>query len=306
MASIDRIMKLLEITNTVLDKNDFAYVQRKGSGYRMPANLIFSENPWSILNDWDYYVLGAIATDGSIHKSNIYFKISPKDVEFSAAYLFNLTNFAEKIHQQRVHLYVGLDKSKRLGGPMNSITLGSKGFIIFLQKILSLSLKTNYNVPNFDSEKYSLYSWLGGLTDGDGYIWRHKNEYGLYWFWDVSNGNIEPLKRIKLFLDDSVVKTFREPSFQGKGKYSLRITNMRFCSIFFPKILPYIIIERKRKRIIQALDYLSDKGFDIKVPEKQRNTRNPIMDNVVVFLREREWLTKLQNYEKLETYGEIL
>jgi hypothetical protein len=41
-------------------------------------------------------------------------------------------------------------------------------------------------------------------------------------------------------------------------------------------------------------------------PEKLRNTRNPIMDKAVDFLRERELSAKFQIWEKLESYGEII
>lgn len=303
--SIDKIIKLLKINNIILTESDFNYIQRSRSGYRMPLEIIFSEKQWSILDDWDHYILGAIATDGCVYKGNIYFKISPKDVEFSAVQIYNLVKLAEKIHQQHVNIYVGIDRGKRLGEPTTSVTLGSISLILFLQKVLVLNFSTDYNIPGwFDSNSEFVYSWLAGVTDGDVDIWRDKNKYGSYWFWRISNGAINSLENIKLLLERYVTSFNTIPRLESQGKYVLRIQHIKFCQKLFPKILPYVIIERKRRRIIEALDYLTEKGLDVKIPEKQRTTRNPIMNKVVEFLRERGLLEKLQNWERLESYGE--
>jgi len=303
--SVNRLSKLSNISGITFDKDDIVGIQRGKLGYKIPFSLVFSEKIWSILDEWDHYILGAIATDGSVYKGNIYFKISPRDVEFSAVQIYSLAKMAEKIHQQHVNIYVGIDRGKKFGEPTTSVALSSISLIIFLQKVLGLNFSTNYNVPEwFNSNSEYLYPWLAGVTDGDGYVWKTENKYGAYWFWDITNGNINPLNEIKQILEKYVAKFETNPKSEGRGKYKLRIQHIELCRKLFPKILPYIVIERKRRRIIEALDYLAGKGFDIKIPEKQRDTRNPIIDKAVEFLKERNLFKKIQNWERLEVYGE--
>ena len=77
-------------------------------------------------------------------------------------------------------------------------------------------------------------------------------------------------------------------------------------SKYFSDILPYIFIERKRERIIQALDYFKDRGHKVKIPKKQRNTRHPKMDEIVEFLKDEKYLKKLVNWHRLETFGKTI
>ncbi len=303
-ASIDKISKLLELTKTTLNKKDIKYIQRSKSGYPMPSYVAFSEKPWKIIDDWSHYILGSIAADGNVHKGVIGFKISPNDVEFSAMHVYGLLNLAERIHQRYVNIYIGIDRGERLGKPTTSVALASITLTSFFEKILGLRLDTNYNVPHWVYNNKSFFSWLGGVTDGDGNIWKSGRDKP-YWFWRVFNGGIEPLIEIKKNLS-VFVKTEARARFEGKGKYVFAIQKLEFIKEIFPKILPYTIIENKRENIIRALDDLENKGYRIEIPDKQRNTRNPIMDNVVDFLKERGLLTKLQNWEKLECYGKVL
>lgn len=303
--SVDKIVKLLEITNSSLRKEDISYIQKSRSGYRMPSDFIFSEIPWRKIDGWSNYLLGAIATDGNVHKGVIGFKISPDDVEFSAMQAYCLLRLAERIHGSDASISVGIDKGKRLGKPTTSIALSSTTMTIFFEHVLKVRLGTGYNVPHWlNNDRKSMFSWLGGITDGDGNVWKSgKNKD--YWFWRIFNGSIEPLNEISQLVN-RLVEIKAIPRYEGKGKYVFAVQKLDFCKEIFPKVLPYIIIERKRENIIRAIDDLEDRGYEIEIPDIQRNTRNPVMDRVVDFLRERDYLNRFQNWEKLECYGKVI
>lgn len=305
--SPQKLLNLQKITSEDITNDNILYIQHgKSRSYKIPGKLIFGDYS-SDLTEWDHYILGAIASDGTVFNGNIYFKINPDDVEFSATQAYCLINLAEKFHEQKVNLYIGVDKSKKFGRPTTSIALCDSTFVSFLKNILKLNLGTDFNMPYWLFENKGFVNpWLSGLTDGDGDICYFQDKYRIQWFWRLSNGNMKPLKIVKEVLIKFYSSFDASPRLDSGNKYSLRTSNYDFLVNLFTKILPYVILERKRERIIKTLDYFRQKGFDIKVSEKQRTTRNPIMDKVVEFLRERNLLARLQNWEKLETYGKEL
>ncbi|MAG20026.1 hypothetical protein CL618_01170 [archaeon] len=309
--SFSKLAILLDISQLKLFKDHILSVRTSRSGYNLSSKILFNDKSWKIFDKWDHYLLGVLASDGHVFNSNFYFRQTIKDVEFSAVQIFTLFNLVKKIHynDKKIHFYITEDKSSRYGGPQNKIIFSSAPFNIFLSDILSMKFDTNYSIPFWlDSNKSYAYSWLGGLTDGDGsVIHSYDKKYNRFISrWDICNGAIEPLISIKNLLEIFFGEIKSNPNLGSKGKYVFNVGTMKNLSKLLPSILPTIVIERKRKKIIQLLDYLNDKGFGIKIDKKQRTTRNPIMDDVVRFLEENSWLKKLTNYERLETYGEIL
>jgi len=304
---------LIDLTNSVgaiINKDNIIKIQTNNTSYPLSAKMLFLKYPFSILDELDYYLLGAIASDGSVYSRKISLRISPEDVEFSAIQIFTLTKLAEKVHRQDVHISIGIDRGKKkFGKPTTDVYISSSIFQIFLEKILKVNFGTNYSVPYWlYANKEFVYPWLAGLADGDGYIWRNINKYGNEeWFLRIDNGSSEPLSNIKKLLTKQICDFSSEPrQKKGTNDFVLTIATTKILQEVFPRMLPFVFIEQKRERIIQALDYLQQKGIDTKIPESQRTTRNPVMDKIVEFLKERNLLAKLQNWEKLETYGKKL
>lgn len=304
------ISKLVKIGNYSIKKEDILGIIRTCRGYDLKGNLIFMEKPWKIFDEWDHYLLGCLASDGYVGKGNFYFRQTIKDVEFSALQIFTLYNLVKKIHSKKIHFYIYPDSSKRFGGVQNRMIFSSILLEIFFNKILDLRFDTDYNAPSwFSYDNSNIYAWLAGLTDGDGYIVNNYNKKWNYdrWNWRLFNGNINPFYAIKDLLEKIYnIQINSRPRLDTKNKYIFSLGSMEILSKFLPKILPYIVIRRKRERIIQAIDHLNKKGFDIKIPENQRTTRNPIMGEVVRFLKERNLIEKLVNWEELESYGKNL
>lgn len=297
------ILNLMNLTNMKITLSDIIDIRSRPSGYSLPANLIFMKNPFYILNDWDNYLLGAIASDGSICDGHIYLRIAPYDVEFSAVQIYTLANLTERINKESVKITIGTSECEGFGkiGILNSVSMGNIMLTIFLENILKVKLNTNYSIPYWlYSNRQLSYPWLAGLIDGDGCVSINKNKDK--WYLEISNGNVSPLTELKNLLVQNICYFKTKPRKEKlTEKYLLRTSSNKLFQKLAPKILPFVIIERKRERIIQVLDHLN-----IKIPKMQRTTRNSVMDEVVKFLKERNLLTRLQNWEKLETYGKDL
>jgi hypothetical protein len=300
--SSDKLSALLNIVKLELAQDDIIEIKSRPSGYSLPAKLLFIENPFSILDEWDNYLLGAIASDGSVHNGHIYLRTTPYDVEFSAIQIYTLAKLAEKIHGKSVNISVGISKHKGFGQVqlMNSVSISSIMLTLFLQEVLKLKFGTNYSIPHWLYSNKSIFPWLAGLIDGDGCISTEGKTNK--WYLEVDNGSLSPLIELKELLAKNIYPFRAEPRKEKlTNKFLLRTSNKEFFRHLFTSLLPFIIIERKRENIIKVLDSLN-----VKIRQEQRTTRNPIMDKVVGFLKERNLLTKLQNWEKLETYGKEL